>query len=649
MPAGNGPIPKPKLDAIEGRRAEYREEARWSQAGVPITPATLGALQVSDEEREAAFERIWVRGELLAAGEEFADLIINEAANDTWAEFIRNKIRSIVDDPETAETLCPKDHPFGTKRPCLDSGYYETFNLPNVNLVDLRTSPITTITETGLDTANGSHEFDVIVFATGFDAMTGAIVAVDIKGKGGRPLAQKWADGPVTYLGLTVADFPNFFAVTGPGSPSVLSNMMVSIEQHVEWLTDCIGWLDANGYRAIDASDAAEQAWVQHVNDAGDITLFPKANSWYMGANVPGKPRVFLPFVGGVDAYRRACDEVADEDYLGFNLTKEDGSVREDTRIIRPLQPDVTMVLHMMAEMELPPIETMSVDDARAFMTESATQRPPGPDVGEIIDGTFPGADGNDLDYRLYRPASTGPHPVIVYYHGGGWVLGSADSDDPFCRDLCVRSDALVISCDYRHAPEHRFPAAPDDGFAALQWVADNAETLGGIPGQLAVAGWSAGANVAAVAAQRARDASGPHISGQLLVTPVVDCDFSRSSYTENADGYVLTTTLMKWFWDHYADQADRDDPAASPLRAADLSNLPPAVVFTCQFDPLRDEGAAYVDGLNAAGTDARLFTYRGHTHTSLPAVDMVLSGAPARAEMAEALRGFFTASVPAG
>ncbi|MGI9616584.1 MAG: flavin-containing monooxygenase [Acidimicrobiales bacterium] len=648
MPAGNGPIPEAKATAIEGRHGEYREQARWSQAGVPVTPATVGALQVSDEERQAAFERIWARGELLAAGEEFADLIINEASNDTWAEFVRNKIREAVDDPETAETLCPKDHPFGTKRPCLDSGYYETFNLANVSLVDLRKNPITTITETGIDTSDGSHEFDVIVFATGFDAMTGAIVAVDIKGKSGKALADKWADGPMTYLGLTVSDFPNFFAVTGPGSPSVLSNMAVSIEQHVEWLSDCIGWLDANGYRTIDPNDTAERAWVQHVNDAGDITLFPKANSWYMGANVPGKPRVFLPFVGGVDAYRRACNEVADSDYLGFDLTTADGTVRTSDDIIRPLQPDVTMVLHMIEEMGLPPIESMSVTDARAFMEESSKQRPPGPDVGEIVDGTFLGADGNDLAYRLYRPESPGPHPVVVYYHGGGWVLGDAVSDDPFCRDLCVRSEAIIVSCDYRHGPEHRFPAAPDDGFAALRWVAENAESLGGIQGQLAVAGWSAGGNVATVAAQRARDAGGPHLSGQLLVTPVVDCDFSRASYTDNAEGYVLTTGLMRWFWDHYADEADREDPSASPIRAADLSNLPPAVVATSEFDPLRDEGAAYVDALSAAGNDARLVTNRGHTHTSLAAVDMVLSGAPARADMAEALRGFFSA-VPAG
>ena len=180
--------------------------------------------------------------------------------------------------------------------------------------------------------------------------------------------------------------------------------------------------------------------------------------------------------------------------------------------------------------------------------------------MGEIVDGVLPGA-GGDLQYRLYRPPSDGPHPIVVYFHGGGWVLGSHDSDDPLCRDLCVRSDAVIVSVDYRHAPEDRFPAAVDDGFAASKWIADHAVELGGVPGQLAVCGWSAGGNIAAVVCQRARDAGGPAIVGQVLLTPVTDSDMTRESYVENADGYVLTTPLMQWFWDHYADPDDRRHP----------------------------------------------------------------------------------------
>jgi acetyl esterase/lipase len=267
--------------------------------------------------------------------------------------------------------------------------------------------------------------------------------------------------------------------------------------------------------------------------------------------------------------------------------------------------------------------------------------------VGEIVDGVLQGAAG-DLDYRLYRPASPGPHPIITYFHGGGWVLGSLDSDDPFCRDLCVRSDAVVISVNYRHAPEHQFPAAPDDGFAAAQWIAANSDTLGGIPEQLAVAGWSAGANIAAVVCQTARDSGGPEIVGQMLLCPVTDSDFERQSYIDNADGYVLTAPLMKWFWDHYADPADRTNPKASPLLATDLSNLPPALVVTCEFDPLSDEGTAYAEAMREAGISVTHLAAPGQIHTSLTAVDMVISGAPVREEMGVALRQFFGVSVPA-
>jgi acetyl esterase/lipase len=286
----------------------------------------------------------------------------------------------------------------------------------------------------------------------------------------------------------------------------------------------------------------------------------------------------------------------------------------------------------------------LPVPDARALMAAIATTRPPGPEVGEITDGMLPGPEG-DLPYRLYRPPapSEGPLPVVVYFHGGGWVLGDLDSDDPLCRDLCARSGALVVSVNYRHAPEARFPAAALDAFAAVQWVAANAEMLGGIGGQLAVAGWSAGANIAAVACQLARDAGGPCLSGQLLISPVVDFDLTRPSYAENGEGYILTTALMRWFWDHYADEADRSDPRVAPLRG-DLDGLPAACIVAADFDPLRDEGIAYARALEATGTPVDLIRARGHTHTSLTMVNVVISGAPVRAEIAAALRGFFPA-----
>ncbi len=643
VPADNGPIPSRMKAAVDADTPTYREAARWSRIGVPLPVATESALQVSDEERERRFEAGWQDGTLFGPFTHFSDIVVNPMSNELASEFVRNKIREKVDDPALAETLCPYDYPLATKRMCLDTNYYETFNEPHVKLVDLRKDPITSMTESGIDTASERHEFDAIVFATGFDAMTGAIVNVDITGRANQKLKDVWQEGPRTYLGLTTVGFPNLYLVTGPQSPSVLSNMSVSIEQHVEWICDTIAHMRASGYDAIEPTQTAQDGWVQYNTDWGDITLFPRANSWYMGANVPGKPRVFLPFVGGVDTYRRACVDVVDQGYLGFTLSGPNGSQCNDG-VIRPLQPDVQLVLDAMAAMNLPPLESMSPEEAREFMAQSATARPSGPEVGDIVDGTLPGASG-DLDYRLYRPATPGPHPVVVYFHGGGWVLGNAQSDDPFCRDLCVQSGCLIISVDYRHAPETRFPAAPEDGFVAVRWIAENAASLGGAPGPLSVAGWSAGGNIAAIVCQMARDTGGPDIAGQLLITPVTDCDFNRPSYVENADGYILTTTLMKWFWDHYAEPAEREDPKASPLRAADLSGLPPAVVVTCEFDPLRDEGEAYAAALSAAGVDARHLPCRGQIHTSLTAVDIVISGAPARIEMGAALRRFAEAA----
>ena len=640
IPAGNGPLRPERLAPLQADRAAYRQAAKWSRAGVPAESTQVMARFSPPEVQRERFEAAWQCGELVPILGVFADQILFPEANAVVAELAREKIRAVVQDPATAALLCPQDHPFGTKRPCLDTGYFATFNRPNVRLVDLHRLPIQRITETGIQLADEHLRFDAIVYATGFDAMTGALMAVDITGRDGVTLKQKWAHGPSTYLGLMTVGFPNLFTLTGPGSPSVLSNMMVSIEQHVDWVADCLAAQRSQGLHTIEPTEAAEAGWGRHVNDCANITLYPSAASWYMGANVPGKPRVFLPYVGGVDAYRAACDEVVARDYLGFVRNGLGGERRSDG-LVRQLQPDMAMVLQMMAGLGLPTFESLPVDQARGLLAQLSAARPPGPAVGEIVDGQLPGAAG-PLAYRLYRPASAGPHPVVVYFHGGGWVLGSHDSDDPLCRDLCQRADVMIISVDYRHAPEARFPAAADDGLAAVRWVAAHATELGGIPGALAVAGWSAGANVAAVACQSARDAGGPAICGQLLLTPVTDCSMDTPSYAENADGYVLTASLMRWFWDHYADPADRSHPKASPLRAADLSNLPPAFIMTAQFDPLRDEGIAYGQALAAAGVAVQQTTARGHTHTSMTMVDVVVSGAGPRAEMASALRGFF-------
>jgi cyclohexanone monooxygenase len=278
------------------------------------------AKNLSPEDRRAELERLWERGGLTMILA-FADLLIDQEAGRTAAAFVAEKIRARVHDPATAEKLIPSGYPFGAKRLCVDTNYFEAYNRDTVDLVDLRATPIETITPHGLRLSDGEVEFDDLVMATGFDAMTGALTAVDIRGRGRVALADKWSDGPRTYLGLSVAGFPNLFTMTGPGSPSVLSNMRVSIEQHVDWIAACIRYLDERGMRSIEASPAAEEDWVRHVAEVGEPTVFSQGNSWYVGANVPGKPRVFMPYIGGVPLYRETCADVAAQGYRGFQLT----------------------------------------------------------------------------------------------------------------------------------------------------------------------------------------------------------------------------------------------------------------------------------------------------------------------------------------
>ena len=323
VPAHNGPQDHEKIADWTANRNAYRQLARDSGAGiVAVEPSEASALEATPEEREAVFNKRWARGGF-ALGGAFMDVMVNLDANVLAAEFVRDKIRGIVKDPETAEILCPRGYPFGTKRLCVDTGYYETFNRDNVTLIDLTKGAITAITPTGVRTATADYEFDAIVYAIGFDAMTGALNKIDIQGRAGERLREKWADGPKTYLGLMVAGFPNLFMVTGPGSPSVLSNMMVSIEQHVDWITDCIGYLNQRQIGVIEATAEAENGWVAHVNEVADMTLYPQANSWYLGANVPGKPRVFMPYVGGVGPYRQICNDIAAKGYKGFTLASD--------------------------------------------------------------------------------------------------------------------------------------------------------------------------------------------------------------------------------------------------------------------------------------------------------------------------------------
>lgn len=323
VPAHNGPIDPEVAADWAANRAKYRAEGRETGFGIRmVDPRETLVSEASEAERRAAYEARWQVGGFALLGA-YGDLITDVEANATAAEFVREKIRGIVKDPALAEKLSPRSFPIGSKRVCVDTGYYAAFNRDNVSLVDLREDPLLAIDTAGVRTASGLHEADAIVYAIGFDAMTGALGKIDIRGRGGATLSGAWAAGPRTYLGLMIAGFPNLFIVTGPGSPSVLANMAVAIEQHVEWISDCIGWMSQRQMGVIEATEAAQDAWVTHVNEVADMTIYPLANSWYIGANVPGKPRVFMPYIGGFPVYRDKCNEVAANGYEGFQVSSD--------------------------------------------------------------------------------------------------------------------------------------------------------------------------------------------------------------------------------------------------------------------------------------------------------------------------------------
>jgi cation diffusion facilitator CzcD-associated flavoprotein CzcO len=323
VPARNGKV-DPEL--VRARKADYDgviKRIRESFFGQEHYFIPKSVLATTPEEREREFDRMWDAGGFAFWLANYQDMFFDKKANDLCADYIQRKIRSTVKNPVVAEKLIPKGHAYGTKRQPLDTNYYETFNKDNVRLVDAATDGgIEEITEQGIRAGGKEYPLDIIVFATGFDAMTGPLKALRLKGRGGRTLDDQWASGPRSYLGVAVAGFPNFFTITGPQSPSVLSNMPVSIEQHVEWITDCIESMRRSGKRTIEPTLQAQDAWVAHVNEVVNATLIPTANSWYMSANIAGKPRAFLPYLGpeGVGGYRRKCDEVAAKGYEGFVL-----------------------------------------------------------------------------------------------------------------------------------------------------------------------------------------------------------------------------------------------------------------------------------------------------------------------------------------
>ncbi|MEZ5098527.1 MAG: NAD(P)/FAD-dependent oxidoreductase [Thermoleophilia bacterium] len=319
-PTRNRPLTPEEQRINREESFQLLHDLKWTFGGNPLTALPRSVKDDPPEVRRAEFDRMFEAGDFSFWLANYNDILSDLEANEIAAEYLRDRIRQTVKDPVTAEKLCPRSYPYGTKRQPLDTGYFEAFNRDNVDLVDVNDDPIEAVVPEGVWLASGVRELDVIIMATGFDAMTGALNNIRIEGRAGELLADRWHDGPRAYLGLAVAGFPNLFIVTGPGSPSVLTNMPYAIEQHVEWIADAIGHAEAHGIAVIEATPEATTGWADYVNEIAAGTLFPDTASWYMGANIPGKPRVFMPYIGGLDQYRRECDEVAEKGYEGFRL-----------------------------------------------------------------------------------------------------------------------------------------------------------------------------------------------------------------------------------------------------------------------------------------------------------------------------------------
>ena len=329
VPAWNSKMDSEYQKKIKADYSKLRAQARGRPSGVMFPFNFQPALEPRKEERDKIYEEFWDRGGLPFLGA-FSDLLFDSNANETAAEFARNKIRGIVKNQKTAELLCPTNV-FGCKRLCVDSGYFETFNKENVRLVDISTNPVREFDKDGLFVKDLKYKFDSVVFATGFAAMTGSFEKINILGRNGISLAKKWEAGPRTYLGLATSGFPNLFMITGPGSPSVLASMIQSIEQHVDWIADCVNNIVRTGAKTIEPITSFEDDWVEHVTEVSKVSLRSTCSSWYVGANIEGRPRVFMPYIGGFPVYVDRCNDVMTRGYEGFlvNGEKSDGKMPE--------------------------------------------------------------------------------------------------------------------------------------------------------------------------------------------------------------------------------------------------------------------------------------------------------------------------------
>jgi cation diffusion facilitator CzcD-associated flavoprotein CzcO/acetyl esterase/lipase len=604
-PLGNAPVEPSQRRWNAEHHDELRSGARDSFLGVPLEPATQLALDVSDEQRRRVYDEYWEKGGFGLLASTFSDLVIDEQANETLAEYIRGRIHELVEDPSTAELLSPNDHPYGSKRPPFETDYYETFNRPNVDLIDARSTPIEEITPKGIRTSQTTFEFDAIVLATGFDAVTGPLLELNMTGRDSLALEKKWADGPTSYLGIQIADFPNFFMITGPKSAALQYNTPLAIEDHVDFVANAIAKVAAEEAPTFEATREAEQAWGDLTEGVLHLTVIPKAKgSWYMGENVPGKPRATYLFPSGAPLYRAICFQVEQLGFAGFAI----GGVTTPVPPFANLEPSTALLLIALLNQGLRPLHEYGLEELRSTIDSLTQLQAPAPEMRVEVLSTPPG--------RLYVPESQEPMPTLLFFHGGGWMAGSPAAADAPCRNLAADLGAIVFAVEYRLTPEHPFPAAPDDAFAALQWAREHIKDYGGDPERLVVMGESAGANLAAVTALRARD-EGIDLAAQILLYPPIDPDAQTASRTEFVGAPFFSTEAINAMWMVYLNGAEVTAMAA-PSRAASLAGLPPTLLLTAECDPLRDEGEDYGRALHNAGVSIEQHRLNGQLHAAL-------------------------------
>jgi cation diffusion facilitator CzcD-associated flavoprotein CzcO/acetyl esterase/lipase len=616
VPLGNRPVEPAQRRWNADNWPQIREHSRDRFLGAPYENPEPSALGVSTQERTARYDELWELGGFRILTSSYGDLLTDEQANDTIADYVRDRIRETVKDPKTAELLCPTDHPYGTKRPALETDYFLTYNRDNVELVDVRTAPIEQVTATGVRTADREYELDVIVLATGFDAITGSLLALGFVGRDGVTLADRWAERPNTYLGISVSGFPNLFTITGPQSAVALYNNPLAIEDHVDFTAAAIKRVLDSGAATIETNEEAERAWGIEVEGILNQTLLPKANSWYMGANVPGKPRATYVFAGGAPLYRAMCADVVAHDFAGFSIG---GAPAPGVPPMVQLDSGVAMVVGAMLQQDMKPLEECTLEEMREAIEGFAAMQIPIPSGVRIVETSYPGP-ADERPARIYIPetaAAAGPLPVIVYLHGGGFVAGSIDGCARPCANLANELGAIVVTPSYRLAPEAPFPAATDDTFAAVRWTADTIAEHGGDPARIVVMGESAGGQLAAVAAQRARDEHGPELLAQVLLYPTIDAEADTVSRVEYAGGPIVSADAARGMWEGYlaGDMSQTASVLASPNRAQSLAGLPPALVVSAECDPLRDEGEDYGRALEAAGVPTRVVRLAGMVH----------------------------------